>query len=289
MRASDASEATEACSASAACEERVVLPDEVLDAIVRFSGWRDCGRLWSKVCRRYAAAHFLEELARAQLGPSLVVVPDDTSSINAAIALSTQHGRRGGHRAGVVLVRPGVYRESVRITADVALLALGGRGSVTVHPRGWEPALAWGGFKVGATTALGVTIDAASAGACSEVCGFALVQKNQLQQVAVYCTFGAPIIAYCDIVGTIHVAGREFARPSHRAPPGVCFESSASARAHREPRCLSSATDDSVVLSRTWCRWRPADDCALSHRALALLRRAVCGPRNRAHASVRGA
>ena len=229
-----APKATHACSASAASPEQAVLPDEVLDTIVRFSGWRDCGRLWSKVCRRYAAGHFLDELARTQLGPRLVVVPDDTPSINAAIALSAQHGQGGRHRTGVVLVRPGIYRESVRVTADVALLALGGRGSVTIHPRGWEPALAWGGFKVGATRASGVTIEAASAGACSEVCGFSLVQRNQLQQVAVYCTFGSPVVAYCDIVGTIHVAGGKCTPLSPRSTP--CFATSALDCARQSPQ-----------------------------------------------------
>lgn len=39
------------------------------------------------------------------------------------------------------------------------------------------------------------------------------MQSNQQQQVAVYCTSGAPTLAHCDIIGSVHVAGAD-ARPS---------------------------------------------------------------------------
>ena len=66
----------------------------------------------------------------------------------------------------------------------------------------------WGGFKVQQTSHRGVTLDASSAGAASDVSGFCFEQRNQQQQVCVYITFGSPTIANCEIIGTVHVAGR---------------------------------------------------------------------------------
>lgn len=204
---------------------------ELQDDIVRRGGWRTWGRLWSKVCRRYSTLEWWRQEGGEKLEETshLVVVPDDAPTIKAAIALAANAAEIGPRARGVVLVRPGIYREAVRITADISVCALGTRGKATVVAPGWEPALAWGGFKVGVTRMGGVTLNAASAGACSDVCGFSLVQRNQAQMVAVYCTFGTPTIACCDIVGSVRVAGRA-ARPhlsdcrvSHSRSAGLDF------------------------------------------------------------------
>ena len=201
------------CSDAASADPAIVeLPQDILDEIVRRGGWRTWGKVWSKTCKRYHLLEWWRQEGgeRAQKSAHLVVVPDDAPTIKAAIAQAA-NAAEAGQRA-VVLVRPGVYREAVRITADISVCALGQRGRAAVIAPGWEPALAWGGFKVGVTRMGGVTLNAASAGASSDVCGFSLVQRNQSQMVAVYCTFGTPTIAYCDVVGSVHVAGRA-ARP----------------------------------------------------------------------------
>lgn len=130
----------------------------------------------------------------------LVLVPDDAQTINQGIA-------RANELDGVVLVRPGRYREAIRMTANVSVCGLGARGAVVIAAPGWEPALGWGGFQVGATKARGFALLASSAGAHSQVCGLQLIQRNQSQQTAVYCTFGTPTVAHCDIHGSVYVAG----------------------------------------------------------------------------------
>ena len=182
------------------------LPLDLIDEIVRLCGWRTWGRQWSKVCKRYNSFQWWREEGEQFDQAHLVVVPDDAPTIKTAIAQAS-HRAETGQRA-VVLVRPGIYTEAIRVTADICVCALGPRGCATIHAPGWEPALAWGGFKVGVTRMGGVTLNAASAGATSEVNGLTLVQRNQSQMVAVYCTFGSPVISHCDIVGSVRVAGR---------------------------------------------------------------------------------
>ena len=70
---------------------------------------------------------------------------------------------------GVVLVRPGLYGESVRVTRDLTLSGLGPRGSVVVQPPGWEAGLVWGGYSVGQATVGRTVHHAASAGAHARV------------------------------------------------------------------------------------------------------------------------
>ena len=205
MERSDADEADQMRSHDA--DRTIVeLPYDILDDIVRLGGWRRWGQTWSKVCRRYYPFEWWRREGEPKDSAHIVVVPDDAISIKTAIAQAS-HRAETGQRA-VVLVRSGIYREAIRVTADISVCGLGRRGGATVHAPGWEPALAWGGFKVGVTQMGRVTLKAASAGATSDVCGLSLVQRNQSQMTAVYCTFGTPVIAHCDIVGSVRVAGR---------------------------------------------------------------------------------
>ena len=177
----------------------VELPFDILDDFVRFRPhlrqivrW---GRSWSKVCRRYHPLEWWRCEGEPKDSAHIVVVPDDARSIETAIAQAS-HRAETGQRA-VVLVRPGSYHEATRVTADISVCALGPRGGATIHAPGWEPALAWGGFKVGVTQMGNGQCDSRScvtAGATSDVCGLSLVQRNQSQMTAVYCTFGNPVM-----------------------------------------------------------------------------------------------
>ena len=177
---------------------------DVLDMIARFGGWWEWARVWRRLCKRFDLEWFLSD---ADTRRGITLVPDDVSSIMGGIARNTP----------LVLVRPGIYVESVRITTNVTLLGVGPVGAATVIAPGWEPALVWGGFKAGKTSASArgsghgagahIDLDAASGGSRAEVRGMSFTQRNQLQQTAVYITVGEPHIAQCDIVGTVHVAG----------------------------------------------------------------------------------
>lgn len=182
-------------------DDGVDMPADVLELIARHGGFWEWARLWRRTCKRFDLAWLLQDRDERL---RITVVPDDAPTINAGIACNTD----------VVLVRPGVYIESVRITTDVAVLGLGSLGAATVKAPGWEPALVWGGFKAGKLSARAtggggarVELDAASGGSGAEVRGFAFEQRNQQQQTAVYVTVGEPTISHCHVRGTVHVAG----------------------------------------------------------------------------------
>ena len=158
------------------------LPADVLDHIARQLGFRG-----------WAALKYFWLLERA------VFVPDDAPTINAALNAAAHDG--------VVLVRPGLYGESVRVTRDLTLSGLGPRGSVVVQPPGWEAGLVWGGYSVGQATVGRTVHHAASAGAHARVRNVTVRLRNQQQQTAIYISSGAPSISDCDIQGTVLVAG----------------------------------------------------------------------------------
>lgn len=187
----NASESAKAC---------VDMPTELIDAIARYGGWRAWATCWSRTCKRFDLDWLLQD---PRVRHRVTLVPDEAATINAGIAANTD----------LVLVRPGVYVESVRVTTNVAILGLGAVGAACVRAPGWEPALVWGGFKAGSISATAgrhgarVSIDAASGGADAEIHGLAFEQRNQQQQTAVYITVGQPLIANCQVRGTVHVAG----------------------------------------------------------------------------------
>jgi hypothetical protein len=177
-----------------------VLPDELIVRIARLSGVCMWLSGWSKVSSKYRALKWLGALpAEREMGaPDVTMVPDDAPTINSAIS--------AGH--GLVLVRPGVYMESVRITADLQLIGLGTAGAVRVISQGWEPALVLGGFTVGrAKLRDGAYLAAASAGRRATVHNMSFAMRNQQQAVAVYCTSGQQSMTHCEVHGTVRVSG----------------------------------------------------------------------------------
>mmetsp|Transcript_22518 Transcript_22518/g.49171 ORF Transcript_22518/g.49171 Transcript_22518/m.49171 type:complete len:310 (-) Transcript_22518:152-1081(-) len=175
----------------------VELPEDILDAIVLRTGWREYFRLWRLVCRRYEK---IDWFLRRRF---VTVVPDTHSSLNSAISnASTIDGEK------LVLVRPGVYLESVRMTREVTLVGLGSRNKVVIQAVGWEPALVWGGFGVGVTALRGVAYDAAEGGGAASVHQLTLCTRNQQQTTVVYIVAGEPVLSHCTVYGTAVVAGR---------------------------------------------------------------------------------
>ena len=183
------------------------LPDEIIERIARLSGVDAWLFTWSKV-----SSHYTVEWLRA--ATPLTLVPDDAQTINAGI--SSAHNSPNGEM-NLVLVRPGTYTESVRVTGDVILIGLGARGSVRVQAPGWEPALVLGGFSVGrAKLRDGGFLAAASAGGRARVHHISLSTRNQQQAVVVYCTSGAQRVTHCDIHGNVRISGSA-AAPTFKA------------------------------------------------------------------------
>mmetsp|Transcript_49322 Transcript_49322/g.81893 ORF Transcript_49322/g.81893 Transcript_49322/m.81893 type:complete len:290 (-) Transcript_49322:86-955(-) len=175
-------------------DERVVsLPDELVNAIVLIGGWRSwCS--WRAVSRRYLPIEWLMERV------PVMVVPDVQPTINSGIS----HAWESNGSERVCFVRPGQYRESIRLTQNVVLIGL---GIVRCCPPGWEPALVWGGFTAGAAVAGKLVYERLAAGESAVVHNLRLELRNMQQQTAVYITWGTPLITHCHIGGTVHVAG----------------------------------------------------------------------------------
>jgi len=135
----------------------------------------------------------------------IVRVPDDTPSLNSAVNMLA--GAIGETYRGLVLVRPGVYSESVRVTQQCHMLGLGPRGSVVIEAPGWESALVsaglgsrivpselkWRAFNTGED-------------ACVE--NFRLRCRNELMRGrCVYIVNGQLKLTSCDVEGGVIVSG----------------------------------------------------------------------------------
>ena len=174
----------------------VDMPLEVVDMIVLSGGIR-AWFFWRTVSKRWA------ELP-ATLRHKVCIVPDDQPSILKGISHAPDNADGGGP---FVLVRPGVYAESVRVLRDVTLVGMG--GEVVVRAPGWEAALVWGGYTVRKQKLLGdFDLEASNGGAGASVHNLTLTQRNMSQALALYCTWGTPLVSHCRILGTVHVAGR---------------------------------------------------------------------------------
>jgi len=151
----------------------------------------------SACCRQFSLSWYLTLHEQRP-----VVVPDDAPSINAAINRLGQPGASATNGHGLVLVRPGTYAESVRVTRNCYLLGLGGRGKVVVEAPGWESALVFSG--------LGVRSFGSGEDAC--VANITFRCRNELMRGrCVYIVLGQPTLECCDICGGVQVAGRNTA------------------------------------------------------------------------------
>ena len=174
-----------------------LLPEELLELIAWLSGWSKCNAHFRRVEWLLQPPPHLTDLAEA----GIVLVPDMAPTINQAISSAK-------HAHDLILVRPGTYQESVRVTRDVTLCGLGAPGATVIRSEGWEPALVLGGFTVGKASMGSSSLAAASAGGAASVHNLSLAMRNQQQSVAVYCTSGHQTVTHCDIHGTVRVSGR---------------------------------------------------------------------------------
>jgi len=130
------------------------------------------------------------------LFPRKVVVPDDVPSINAAINQLAEGA--GGTGRGLVLVRPGRYLESVRVTQNCHLLGFGPPGQVVVEAPGWESALVFAG--------LGVKGFNSGEDACVVNMSFRC-RNESMRGRCVYIVMGQPRLERCEVEGGLIVAG----------------------------------------------------------------------------------
>jgi len=155
---------------------------------------------WAATCTQFSLQWYTD-----QNYDRVVVVPDDTGSLNSAINMLS----RGVHAMGrgLVLIRPGVYSESVRITQNCHLLGLGPREKVVVEAPGWESALVSAGL--GGTMApafFGWSSFSSGEDACIENITFRC--RNELMKGrCVYLVMGRLQLIRCNVQGGVVVCG----------------------------------------------------------------------------------
>jgi len=134
----------------------------------------------------------------SQVFTRVVVVPNDLPTINGAINLLADDGLGGNGGRGLVIVRPGTYTETVRVTQNCHLLGLGPKGSVVVEAPGWESALVFAG--------LGVKGFNSGEDACILNVTFRCRNEN-MRGRCVYIVMGQPRLERCIVEGGLVVAG----------------------------------------------------------------------------------
>lgn len=118
-----------------------------------------------------------------------VVVPRDAKTINEGINASAGRAGDGQRRGGLVLVRPGTYKEAVRVACSCHVVGLGPEKVVVEEP-GCESAL--------------VLVHQVSA--C--VRNLTLrCQRPENRGKVVYIPHGRPLLERCTVEGGLHVCG----------------------------------------------------------------------------------
>ncbi|XRA96035.1 hypothetical protein NFJ02_01g37310 [Pycnococcus provasolii] len=162
--------------------------------------------------------------SRAQPRCGAALAPEH--SVHAAAMLAAAEIKHGG--SGVVVVRDGVYREPLRITGAVAILAEN-ENAVTLEGVGWEPALTFAGLGAAAKNEHDVIKLDTSVGTgerCA-VFGMNFRNRNEANATCVLVARGAPILHRCLIRGSIWCGGeaapvlRDGTRCTHSRGVGV--------------------------------------------------------------------
>lgn len=190
---------------------KVELPRELLEMIVP----------WIPPCIFLAtfgrAAHGYSLSWYSSFFPHVVIVPDDAPTINAGINALTRGGNKdpgmaasavgsGFRGGGLVLVRPRIYKETVRVTRNCYVLGVGPRKDIVVEAPGWESALVFSGLgQHRKHDIMDMTM-----GSGEDACIVNLTFRCRNEQMwgrCVYIVLGCPLLERCDVYGTIQVCG----------------------------------------------------------------------------------
>lgn len=157
-------------------------------------------RAWSATCPQFSFRWYIG----VNFNP-VVRVPDDVATLNAAINMLASAGHAGGK--GLVLVRPGRYAESVRVTQNCHILGYGPCDEIVVEAPGWESALVsagLGGRNV--PTLFGWETLASGEDACVENLTFRC-RNEHMKGRCIYIVMGQLHMMRCNIEGGVLVSG----------------------------------------------------------------------------------
>ena len=152
-------------------------------------------------CRQFSLKWYLGRSFQ-----KVVVVPDEEQSINAAMNRLAREGYIA-HGHGLVLVRPGLYQETVRVTQNCHVLGYGPCQEIVVEAPGWESALVsagLGGYHM--PKMLGWAGFTSGEAACIENITFRC-RNEQMRGQCVYIVMGQLHLVRCTVDGGVVVSG----------------------------------------------------------------------------------
>eukprot|EP00930_Biecheleria_cincta_P087508 TRINITY_DN76732_c0_g1_i1.p1 TRINITY_DN76732_c0_g1~~TRINITY_DN76732_c0_g1_i1.p1 ORF type:complete len:350 (-),score=48.17 TRINITY_DN76732_c0_g1_i1:34-1062(-) len=152
-------------------------------------------------CRQFSFQWYV-----SRVFSGVVIVPDDVASLNEAMN-KLAAGSCFGQEKGLLLVRPGIYQESVRVTQNCHILGLGRRDTVIVEAPGWESALVSAGLG-GAAVPKMFAMQGLTTGedACVENLRFRC-RNEQMRGRCIYLVMGQLHLVRCTVEGGVKVSG----------------------------------------------------------------------------------
>eukprot|EP00931_Biecheleriopsis_adriatica_P033525 TRINITY_DN19456_c0_g1_i2.p1 TRINITY_DN19456_c0_g1~~TRINITY_DN19456_c0_g1_i2.p1 ORF type:complete len:332 (+),score=37.24 TRINITY_DN19456_c0_g1_i2:54-998(+) len=152
-------------------------------------------------CRQFSFRWYITSVF-----PCSITVPDEEASLNQAINKLGKFGCHAGAK-GLVLIRPGTYRESVRITQNCHLLGMGPHGSIIVEAPGWESALVSSGLG-GAAVPKFLRMENLTTGEDSCIENLTFRCRNEhMRGRCVYIVMGSLHLLRCSVEGGVKISG----------------------------------------------------------------------------------
>mmetsp|Transcript_6995 Transcript_6995/g.24319 ORF Transcript_6995/g.24319 Transcript_6995/m.24319 type:complete len:229 (+) Transcript_6995:43-729(+) len=179
-----------------------ILPDVLVEriAVISTHNWLEWARTWRQVSRQFRDQAWYDE----HLGFPVTMVPSATCK-TVAQGLREASSTGGGR---VVLVKPGVYNENLRVTADLTVIGWGPRGKVVVEGAGYEPALVFAGLGMSRQQAEILGVAYGDTGEHAVVRNITISGVNAEQAFVIYMQSGQACVTRCDIQGGVWIGGR---------------------------------------------------------------------------------
>lgn len=185
---------------SSILKSRETLPDALVDmiAILSCDTFQIWVQSWRRVARRFTSLAWYSENVRS-----------DFVEVHSQFRFaSLQEGMRQTvlRSLQVLIVHPGIYRESLRVTRDLLIVGWGKREEVIIDAPGWEPALVFAGLGTNSTRNI-MGVSGQDTGDRAAVCNLTLCGRNQQQAVIAHIVRGQPALCACDVHGCIFISG----------------------------------------------------------------------------------
>ena len=119
-------------SSVSAFDANLPVPLELLCRILSFITFRDFAFAWCSVNREFKHGWYMQNVRPVSFAPSR---PGGTLADGLMEAATTRE----------LYIKPGVYRESMRITKNILVSGMGKLGSVVIEAPGWRDALYFAG------------------------------------------------------------------------------------------------------------------------------------------------